>query len=65
MKLINWGWYLWPGLVSWLTYTNTPLAPAKQKWSSEGRRGEAGGGWADVQQNWRTLAREHRLQMII
>ena len=43
MKLINWGWYLWPGLVSWLTYTNTPLAPAKQKWSSEGRRGEAGG----------------------
>ena len=26
----------------WLTYTNTPLAPAKQKWSSEGRRGKAG-----------------------
>ena len=49
----------------WLTYTNTPLAPAKQKWSSEGRRGEAGKRWADVQQNWRTLAREHRLQMII
>ena len=35
----------------WLTYTNTPLAPAKQKWSSEGRRGEAGKRWADVQQN--------------
>ena len=30
------------GSPSWLTYTNTPLAPAKQKWSSEGRRGEAG-----------------------
>ena len=37
------------GSPSWLTYTNTPLAPAKQKWSSEGRRGEAGTlGW------WRT-----------
>lgn len=30
------------GSPSWLTYTNTPLAPAKQKWSSEGLRGEAG-----------------------
>ena len=37
------------GSPSWRTYTNTPLAPAKQKWSSEGRRGEAGTlGW------WRT-----------
>ena len=40
------------GSPSWLTYTNTPLAPAKQKWSSEGRRGEAGTlGWGTTLEN--------------